>query len=228
VALLLGLPEELAPTLRCAQLLGQLIAARLAMQPILGLVGRLVLGQDLPRDLLKLTVRRTACVPRQTSAVNRDQPRLRQPRHLTQPQHLAEQPGQRRLVPDHEPRDRRVIRHQVPRDHPIGHVLTTVTLDRARRPLLGRIRVQNECHHHRRLIRRATMTVSPIRAIERRQVHLPDSVNHEPRQMIRRQPIPHIRRQQKSLLTTTLNEVLRHTGTVLTKPDGTPLCDDLG
>src|SRR5262249_7930827 len=49
-----------------------------------------------------------------------------------------------------------------------------------------------------------------------------DRVDHEPRQMIRRNPIPDIRRQQKPLLTTPLNEVLRHTGIVITAPDRTP------
>jgi hypothetical protein len=71
------------------------------------------------------------------------------------------------------------------------------------------------------------VTISPIRAIERRQVHIPDRVNHEPRQMIRGQPIPHVRRQQKSLLTMTLNEVLRHPGIVLNVPDRNRLCDSL-
>jgi hypothetical protein len=132
VAVLRGVPEELAPTLRRAQLLGQLIAARSTVELVLGLVGRLRLGEDLPRDLLELTVGLTTCVPRQTSAVDRDQPRLHQPSPITQLQYLVEQTGQRLLVPDDEPRDRRVIGHHVPRDHPIRHVLTTVTLDRAR------------------------------------------------------------------------------------------------
>jgi len=37
-----------------------------------------------------------------------------------------------------------------------------------------------------------------------------DRVDHEPRQMILRQPIPQRRRQQKRLLTMTINEVLSH------------------
>ena len=51
--LLAGLAEELAPTLRRAQLLGQLITTRLAELLVLGLIGRPGLGQDLPRDLLE-------------------------------------------------------------------------------------------------------------------------------------------------------------------------------
>jgi hypothetical protein len=38
--------------------------------------------------------------------------------------------------------------------------------------------------------------------------------------MIERQPVAHVRRQQESLLTTTINEVLRHTGMLLNAPDG--------
>jgi len=65
------------------------------------------------------------------------------------------------------------------------------------------------------------MTIGAIRGVERRQVHPLDCANHKPRQMISRQPIPHIRRQQKPLLTTTLDEVLRHTAILLITPDGT-------
>jgi len=67
------------------------------------------------------------------------------------------------------------------------------------------------------------MTISPIRAIERAQAHVGDRVDHEPRQMIGWQPIPHVRRQKKPLLTPTLDEVLRHTLILLTAPDRT-LC----
>jgi hypothetical protein len=71
------------------------------------------------------------------------------------------------------------------------------------------------------------MPISPIRSIETRQIHPGHQVDHKPRQMIRRQPIPDVRRQQKSLLTPTLNEVLRHTRIPPAEPDGTPLRDSL-
>jgi hypothetical protein len=126
--LLLRRPKELRASLRRAQLLRQLIAIQL----ILSLVSRPRLGEDLPHDLLKLTIGATTSVPRQTSAVDRDQLRLDQPRPIAQPQHLTEQLRQRRLMPNDEPGDRRMIRHHVPRDHSISHVLATVTLDRTR------------------------------------------------------------------------------------------------
>jgi hypothetical protein len=40
-----------------------------------------------------------------------------------------------------------VIGHQVGGDHPVGHVLTTMTLDRPRRALPRRKRIEHERHH---------------------------------------------------------------------------------
>ena len=48
------------------------------------------------------------------------------------------------------------------------------------------------------------MTIRPVGRIERPKIQTPDRVNHKPRQMIPRNPIPDIRRQQKPLLTTAL------------------------
>jgi hypothetical protein len=43
--------------------------------------------------------------------------------------------------------------------------------------------------------------------------------------MIRRQPVPHRRRQQKRLLTITFDEVLGHTRNPTGRPGRNPLCD---
>ena len=64
------------------------------------------------------------------------------------------------------------------------------------------------------------MTIRPIRAVEHVQIQLRDGIDHKPRQMIARQPITHIPRQQETLIPPTLNEVLSHTGIVLNVPDG--------
>ena len=220
--LLTGPAEELAATLRGAQLLGQLITPRLAELLILRLVGRLDPLHDLHRDLPKLLVALPAGVGPDPSAIHRHHPRLHQPSLSAQPQHLAKQSRQRQLVTANEPRDRHMIRNQVPRDHPVGHMLTTMTLDRPRGPHPRRKPIQDQRQHHRRLIRRPAMTIRPVGRIERPKIQAPDRVNHKPRQMIRRNPIPDIRRQQKTLLTTTLNEVLRHPQIVQTAPDRTP------
>ena len=160
-------------------------------------------------------------------AIDRDHPRLHQPRLRAQPEHRTEQLRQRVLVTRQEPRDRRVIRNKVRSDHPIRDVLPAVTLDPTRGPLLRRIRIQNERHHHRRLIRRAPVAVSAIRRIERREIQPLHRVDHEPRQMILRQPLPQRRRHQKRLLTTTFNKVLTHPGIQLNPADGQALRDGL-
>ena len=119
-----------------AQLLRQLITTRLPAQLVLTLVCRRDLGEDLQRDLLKLTGRIAVRVARQTRAIDRDQRPLDQPRLITQPKHLTKQLRQRSLVTYDEPRDSCVVRHHVPRDHPVRHILATVTFDPARGPLL--------------------------------------------------------------------------------------------
>jgi hypothetical protein len=160
-------------------------------------------------------------------AVDRHHARPHQPRTVTQPEHLAEQLAQRPLVPADEARDRRVIGNQVAADHPVGHVLATVTLDHPRGALPTRERVQHQRHHQRRLIRGPAMTIGPIGAIKRRQIHPGHGVDHKPRQVVCRQPPAHVRRQQKPLLTATLDEVLRHPGILVTRPDRPRLCDSL-
>ena len=195
---------------------------------ILGLVGCLDLLDDLLGDLPKLLVALPARVTRQPRAIDRHHPRPHQPSLITQPEHLAEQVSQRVLVTNNEPRDRGVIRHHIPHNHPIRHILATATLDRPRGAQIARKRIQHQHHHQRRLIRRPTVTIRPIRTIKRRQIQLRHRIDHEPRQMIRRQPIPDVRRQQEPLLPMTFNEVLRHTGIVLNVPDdGTPLRDSV-
>jgi hypothetical protein len=54
--------------------------------------------------------------------------------------------------------------------------------------------------------------ISAIRRIERIEIQPGDRLDHKPRQMIGRQPIPQRRRQQKHLLTITIKKVLGHPG----------------
>ena len=118
-------------------------------------------------------------------------------------------------------RDRRVIRREVRRDHPKRNVLTAAPLDRARRPLTDRVGVDGQRDHHLRIERRATPTVRSISREERRQVHRVDGVQHEPGEVLGRQPIPQARRQQQLLLAITRDEVLPHPAMLLNPPDGT-------
>jgi hypothetical protein len=118
-----------------------------------------------------------------------------------------------------KPRQRRVIRHLVRGDHPTGDVFLTRTLDRPRRPRSARVGVEQDRDHHRRIKRRPAVTVSAISAIERRQIHARHDVDHKPREVILRQPLTHVGRQQKRLLAITRDEVLAHHGSLLNPPD---------
>ena len=143
---LTGLAKELAAPLRSAQLLWQLVTTRVPIPLILGSVDQLRLGKDLPRDLLKADLDLLAGIAREASAIDRDHPGLHQLRPIAQLQNLTEQFGQLRLVPNNEPRNRRMIRNHIAGDHPIRHILTAVTLNRPRGTYIGRIRVHQQRH----------------------------------------------------------------------------------
>ena len=162
VELALGLPQRRPTTLRGAQLLGQLIATRIAVAahppPRRS-------SPPPPRSRSRSAHTRGSLlrrVRRHLRPIDRDHADLHQPRPRTHPEHIAEQPRQRRLVPLAELRDRRMIRHQFARS-PCTQRPPTLTLDPPRGPVTHRVRVQQQRHHHRRVIRRPTMTIRPIR-----------------------------------------------------------------
>src|SRR5271170_3458484 len=64
--------------------------------------------------------------------------------------------------------------------------------------------------HHRRVIRCATPAVLAISRVEGCEVDVLDRVDHEPREVVLRQPLAQRGRHQKQLLTITFDEVLSH------------------
>ena len=119
----LGLAQPRAPALAGAQLLGQLVAARVAVELVLGGIDRLGLFEDLARELLVVAVGVATGVRRNLGPVDRDDADLGQALLGAQRQDLAEQPGDRVLVALDEPRDRRVIGPLLRGQHPEGDVL---------------------------------------------------------------------------------------------------------
>jgi hypothetical protein len=87
-------------------------------------------------------------------------------------------------------RDRRVIRGLVGRDHPKGDVLDAGPLDLAGGAQSARVRVEENGDHQRRVVRRPAMAIGAVGRVEDRQVHLLDRVEHEPREVALRQPLP--------------------------------------
>ena len=180
-------------------MLRQLIATILPEQPVLPAVGLLGLLEDVGDEPLVGAVRAARRVRADLRAIDRDHPDLDQPGLLAQLEHRAEQLAERPLVPAAELRDRRVIRHPHRRDQLVDHILPARPLDPPRGPVPARIRVQKQRHHHRRLIRRATLTILPIRAIERAQIHLLNRPQDRPHQVILRHPLHNDRRHQQRL-----------------------------
>ena len=143
----------------------------------------------------------------------------------TEPQHVGEKTGDRALVADAEARDRGVVGHPVGGDHAERDIVLAAPLDPPRRPLPGRVGVQQQRQHHHRVTRRATPPVLAIRRIKRPEVERLDGVEHEPRHVALGQPLTQARRQQQLLLTITRQEFCGMPGIVLTAPDGPGLCD---
>ncbi len=85
---------------------------------------------------------------------------------------------------DHEAGDRRVVWNPVGGDHPVADVLAAVALDRARRALLGRIRIEQKRDHHRRLVGGAAVAVLSVDGVELAEVHLLDGLEHKPRKVV--------------------------------------------
>jgi hypothetical protein len=189
----------------------QLIAARIPVELVLAPVCLTRLREDLSGDLLVAAVRVDRRVRRDLRAVDRDDANLDEPRPRAHPEDAGEQVGKRRLVATTEVRDRRVIGHQVGREDSVGDVLDTGPLDLARRPVPARVRVEKQRDHHRRLVGRPTMPISPIGGVEARKIELLDRLEDAPHQVILGHPVGHRRRHQEHLLTINRNEVLTHT-----------------
>jgi hypothetical protein len=150
-------------------------------------------------------------VRRDLRPVDRDHPEPDHPRLVAQPQHLREQARHRVLVGLDEPGDRGMVRHQQPTDHLEPGITGAGPLDRPRRLDPDRMRVDRQGQHHRRVVRRATLPIDPIPGVEPGQVQLVDHVQHMPDQIVLRQPLPKINRQQHRLIPLRHTKIPNHT-----------------
>src|SRR5271154_5948066 len=74
--------------------------------------------------------------------------------------------------------------------------------------------------HHRRVIRGTTPSVLAVARVKRCEVDVLDRIDHEPREVVLRQPLAQRGRHQQQPLTITFDEVLGHPRSVLTEADG--------
>ena len=132
--------------------------------------------------------------------VERHVPQPRQPSLSAQLQHLHEQLAQRRQVPLPELRDRVVIRMLIRRQNAECQraIRRLLDLPRTRNP--DAVAVQQQTRHHSRIIRRLPALRPVVRIVNRRQVQRRNHVLDKIHQIILRQPILHVRRQQEQLI----------------------------
>ena len=142
--------------------------------------------------------------------VERDEPERAQTSPRTEPEDLAEQVGERRLVLGAEASDRGMVGPLVRRDDPVGDVALAQAFDPSARALPGRIGVQEQRHHQRRVVGGCAPAVITVARVDRGEVDLLDHVENEPRQVVRRQPVPQRRWHQVLLIALDGPEVLAH------------------
>src|SRR5699024_5912707 len=131
-------------------------------------------------------------------------------------QHLGKQLTELLTKPGPEPGNHTVIRHILSTCHPEGHIRHTPALDPPRGTLSHAVGIHQQPQQHVRVIptpthhraRGLTPTTTPMKPAG---TDLLDHIQHYPHQVLNRQPIPHIRRQQEHLITIHRTVRLRHT-----------------
>jgi transposase len=153
--------------------------------------------------------------------VDRDQTDAYDPRRRAQLEHPAEETAQRVSVASTEARDRDVIGRQTRGRDAKRDVFPAAPLDRTAGTLTNGIGVHQQRRQDRRIVRRTALPVITVGSRERARVTTRNRLDDKPHEMIFRQPLPHIRRKQKSLLTRPRDEPLYpHRRRLGPRPDG--------
>src|SRR5699024_6975758 len=187
--------------------------------PVLNRVHLLSLSHDLlghdPQPVLSL-VRIHTRVRLNLGPIQSDQARIDHPCLRAHQQHLGKQLTELLTKPGPEPGNHTVIRHILSTCHPEGHIRHTPALDPPRGTLSHAVGIHQQPQQHVRVIptpthhraRGLTPTTTPMKPAG---IDLLDHIQHYPHQVLSRQPIPHIRRQQERLITIHRTVRLRHT-----------------
>ena len=207
--------------LTTAQLLRQLVATiALPVLSVLASVRLLSLLQQLRN--LRLETRRLfahttvahrlplARVRPDLRAVDRQLPQTRHTQPARQLNHLHEQRPELRQVKTTKLADRLMARIVARRQYPERHVVHQLPRDLPRRKHSRRVTVDQQLHHHPRLVRRTTATVTFVPTVETRQVQIVHHVAHMKRQVLLWKPLPKVRRQQQLLLRLISTKSCRH------------------
>ena len=137
-------------------------------------------------------------------------PQLHQPRATAQPQHLLEQPRQRRTMALAEIADRAEIRLIARRQEAEGHAVHELRGDPTRGVRARAVAVQQQLHHHPRMVGRVAPLLL-VGALDGRQIQRIGQVTHTARQVALRHPVRQGRRKQQRLIRVVGSECFSHT-----------------
>jgi hypothetical protein len=158
----------------------------------------------------------------QLRPVNRYMPQFHQPRLFAQPQGLQEQSRQILQVRLTKAGDGIVIRVLVGGQVSEGYIFVRPALDFPRTHHPHTVAVQQQPHHHQRMVGGQSPAVFPvISGVNRRQVQSIDYVADESRQVSFRQPVLQGRRQQQRLVQIAHPEALAHVSRLTEKEPST-------
>ncbi len=127
-----------------------------------------------------------------------------------QAQHLVEQVRELLLVVSREAGDGGVVGGLVGGDEAEGDVLHAPPLDQARGSRSGGVGVDEQGHHHLRVVGRSTPPIDSAPGVERRQVEGLHDRDDVPREVVLWQPVVQARRHQERLVPVAGNEVVGH------------------
>ena len=210
VEALLRLPQPGPPALAAGQVLGQLVAASLAVDLVLGGVDAAGLLEDLGGDLLVGADGAVAGRRGEFGAVDGDHADVDQAG-------LAQRPS---TWPKRSPRaswwrtrKRAIVAWsgtwfaQITRKATSSRQRRSIPRERA---LADRVGVGEQGHHHLRVVGGAAVAVGAVGGVEGLEVELLDRLDHEPGEVVFVEPVAQVRRQQHRLVTVTGEEVLGH------------------
>jgi hypothetical protein len=224
-----GLPDPLSPPGSIAQLrrntigavptvLVVVVAVLVPGGGVLGLVHTISLGdhvRDVSVEPALATVGVDGGVRRDLGPIDRDRAEPAQPRLGSDHQHLREQVLEHFLRVCPEPGDRRVVRAILGTQDPKRHVGEAHPLDLPRRSHALAVGVDQQRKQHPRVITRgAGATPTASCPLQPRGVKNLDGLQHKPHQMVRREPLPKIHRQQHRLITQHRAIRLSHTNII--------------
>jgi hypothetical protein len=209
----LGLPQAGQPIGLAGKGFGQLVAAGIAEQPILALVGLGRLAQDLGDLFFELVVGAVGLVggiAGQLGAIQRHRADADHAGGGAQLQGLDEEPGQRLLVAGTKAGDGHVVGGLVGGQHPEGDVLGQAAFDLAGGLNPKTVAIQQHPEQQLGVVGGMAVPVIPVRLVEGCEVELVDHVEDEPGEMLLGEPVAQVGGQQEGLVAVAAQKVVGH------------------